>query len=642
MEGLSLLSFHVIGLFSASVGLLLLGHFVRALRMTTFYPAGSTVGRFDLLLSLALGYCVNTFVPARLGELVRVMFLGKRCHIRYAYVAATVVCERLSDAAVLGLACLGMIAASLLPSFMMKTGLIAVLLVSVGVALTLAVQKSRFFRRLIYRTSSVFNHKLSFGVLDFAWSTSEIISSRQLIRPKYLGFTALMWAFYSLSYLTFGLAAKVSLPEVMYDMLGSPLHSMLDRAVQGKLAGSELLFLAFGVLPVFAILIVGLFRDKNNLVRVCSSLFRGHFNTWDAGTSPVSEHFREHSQYDIFLASMFGEDDQLLSGFGLNAIEDGVVHRLFNGGSGAITALVEANDALIIRKFAIGDLKDKLSDQVDWLRANGARLPLVEIAAERRDASFYRYDMPYSPTASDFYDVIHTAPIEQSQALLGSVIDTLTAYHATTEGSPASQEEIDRYGADKVSKNAGLVLKFIGDFLSGSTCRINGKDYDLRDWEKLQDPMWIRRQLQCRRTCQIHGDLTIENIIVDPSRSQGWFLIDPNPGNLFDSPLIDWAKLRQSLHLGYEGLNRSASCAWKGSELTIALTRSHAYDLLHEEVEQILQKTLGADICREIQFHELVNYLRLTPYKIRQSPEKGLAFFACTTILIGEYMEVCR
>jgi hypothetical protein len=47
----------------------------------------------------------------------------------------------------------------------------------------------------------------------------------------------------------------------------------------------------------------------------------------------------------------------------------------------------------------------------------------------------------------------------------------------------------------------------------------------------------------------------------------------------------------------------------------------------------------SGDALREVYFHELVNYLRLTPYKMRQSAERGLAFFACTSLLLREYRQ---
>ena len=42
---------------------------------------------------------------------------------------------------------------------------------------------------------------------------------------------------------------------------------------------------------------------------------------------------------------------------------------------------------------------------------------------------------------------------------------------------------------------------------------------------------------------------------------------------------------------------------------------------------------------REIAFHELVNYLRLLPYKIRNEPAQGLTFFVCTSLLLRRYCE---
>jgi hypothetical protein len=135
----------------------------------------------------------------------------------------------------------------------------------------------------------------------------------------------------------------------------------------------------------------------------------------------------------------------------------------------------------------------------------------------------------------------------------------------------------------------------------------------------------------------IHGDLTIENIIVSPRHETGWYLIDPNPVNIFDSPLIDWAKLMQSLNLGYEAMNRASAVATGGSDLRLVLARSNAYAQLHEHLHAHLCPKVGSDGMREIAFHELVNYLRLLPYRIRNTPTQGPTFFACTSLLLRRY-----
>ena len=74
---------------------------------------------------------------------------------------------------------------------------------------------------------------------------------------------------------------------------------------------------------------------------------------------------------------------------------------------------------------------------------------------------------------------------------------------------------------------------------------------------------------------------------------RGMYIIDPNPENIFDTPLIDWAKLMQSLHLGYESLNKVPTCKWKDGAFEMILTRSHAYDELHKFTRRTLANRFG-------------------------------------------------
>jgi hypothetical protein len=66
--------------------------------------------------------------------------------------------------------------------------------------------------------------------------------------------------------------------------------------------------------------------------------------------------------------------------------------------------------------------------------------------------------------------------------------------------------------------------------------------------------------------------------------------------------------------------------------------RSQAYAELHAFLESEAIRLLGADGLREIYFHEVINYMRLTTYKIRQSRMRGLGFYACTALLLDRYL----
>lgn len=241
--------------------------------------------------------------------------------------------------------------------------------------------------------------------------------------------------------------------------------------------------------------------------------------------------------------------------------------------------------------------------------------------------------------ANDFYDFIHTQPIERSKQIISEVIESITLFHQQHEGKIADEALVRKYLLEKAVNNATLIIDFAKTFLN-SSYTINGKHFDFSQWECLLDIDWMSRQVSKRLTTVVHGDLTIENIIVAPQHERGWYIIDPNPDNIFNTRLIDWAKLMQSVHLGYEGLNRNFSCAVVNDSIQLAFTKSLAYTELHAHLEDLARQHHGADGLREIYFHELINYLRLTPYKIRHDPKKGLCFFGCTSILLSRYLEI--
>ena len=61
--------------------------------------------------------------------------------------------------------------------------------------------------------------------------------------------------------------------------------------------------------------------------------------------------------------------------------------------------------------------------------------------------------------------------------------------------------------------------------------------------------------------------------------------------------------------------------------------------VLHDTVTRQLTALLGERAMREVAFHEIVNFLRLTPYRRRSSSQQGVTFFACTSMLLRRYRE---
>ena len=74
---------------------------VRSLRWRVLLSAESWLGVLDVFWAMMVGYLGNAFLPARAGEVLRSVALGRRAHISSSFVLATALTERILDAVVL-------------------------------------------------------------------------------------------------------------------------------------------------------------------------------------------------------------------------------------------------------------------------------------------------------------------------------------------------------------------------------------------------------------------------------------------------------------------------------------------------------------------------------------------------------------
>lgn len=621
-----------VGIWVLATALLFAAHVIRITRQSLLFNPGDIKRPFDLLVALSLGYVVNAIVPFRIGEIVRILYASVRTHLRISQVAATVVVERVSDLMAISLL-LPIIqfafSESVSPAMIATSGLMLAvsLLFLVGGVL---IRSSQWVRRAVWKCASIFNERIMQSLVNLAWTTSDLQRTR-LPSARYVGLTVLMWSLYFVAYGAFGVATGLPFSVVSIGLLGNPLRSL---AVEWS--ADNLLLVILCVLPAVMILLYGLLRDHDAIRRILTPL-RNMVLPIDRNTAlemPVA--FRDVAEYGSFLRAHFSANAPVVARFGIEGGGNAVIHRMLPGGSDALTAVVEVEDRFSIRKFAIDRAAGKLADQAAWLSRFGEQISLCQVIDEAKTRSTYRYDMPYLATARDFYEFIHMNPIDASRALMSEIFERVDSFHDRHRQAACDQRLVDDYLEQKVSRNAADILDFARS-LVGESYQINGQPFRLCEWECLQDPTWLRAQISSRETTMVHGDLTIENIIVAPEARAGWYLIDPNPDNIFNTELIDWAKLMQSLNLGYEGLNRIGPASISGGSINFIFSRSTAYGHLHQHYLSLLAQRYDARARREIAFHELVNYLRLTPYKIRHAPEKALTFFANTAFLLRSY-----
>ncbi len=627
-------------LLGISVLLLLIAHGARAARWAFLFPPNYVGGRLTLLIGLGIGYAVNALVPLRIGEIIRGAVVTRLNRVRFSYVMATIVAERVADLiAVAALIILSSALGTEPANALAAAGIFAAAAAAL-IAMALIVRRSETVRRWIWRASGIFNDRIRIGIADFVWSSAETIAGGSLLRWRFLLATIGMWSLYLAAYAALGQALGVPLPDVIAAVVAHPLDSLTVSLGRAGTTLDPKILLIFVVTPIFLILLYGVMMQNRAFARTADLVLR-HGRSGRGSPEARKDRFRADSGYESFLGALFSGEDQAVSGFGMEAIDDCIVHKFYHGGSDAVTALVETGEQrLLIRKFAVGAAAAKLKLQADWLRRHASDdLPLVRIVGERMGGRVYSYDMPLVTPANDFYDVIHSSTTARNRERLIQVLDSVDVFHARTLQPRADEALVSRYLHEKVTHNAATIIDFARHALGQDEYSINDVAYDLREWGCFADHGWLLAQLSDHRSATIHGDLTIENVIIAPDHPLGLYIIDPNPENIFDSPLIDWAKMMQSLHLGYETLNRGISCSVAGGAIQLPSVRSQAYAELHDLLEAQIRARFGDQGLREVYFHELVNYLRLTTYKIRQSHSRGLGFFACTSLLLRRYRE---
>ena len=75
--------------------------FVRAIRWQLLLRTKANIGVVTTFAAISTGYCGNLFLPARAGELIRMLMIHRASGLSKAFVLTTEVCERVSDAVAL-------------------------------------------------------------------------------------------------------------------------------------------------------------------------------------------------------------------------------------------------------------------------------------------------------------------------------------------------------------------------------------------------------------------------------------------------------------------------------------------------------------------------------------------------------------
>ena len=652
-----------VALIIVSIILQLLAHYIRAYKSKFLLDHIRESKASVLFQGVAVGDLFNSLLPFRLGEIIRAFYAGDALSISKTTVFMSIVIERLVDGIILGLC---FITAGLFvrhiseSSFMLMTKLGVGLLV-LSLLLSLIIQIIRAENRLVLHTvhslTGIFNPKISSRLRFMAWSgiygTRSMLSNKYSLR-KYYAASLLMWLVYFCSTVSVAIAffgfRNINklwfITQASYAGVSTPagpgyvgtFHLVVSRLLMKigiESAGGFALFL--WLIITVPISCVGLFVlvkqrfDKKQEVPKQQALMNKLHRDKD-----VSE---ELSQFlDAYLK---GEKiNQLLS----QAELDGKFKLIksFKGGSNAHTMLVWQDDDIRVKKISLIQFAGKLEEQAKWLIARKNLDHLPRVIHQEKTEHYYYFDLAYYENFVPFFDYIHSQSSSSSFKVVQKVLRFLKSSIYIAAPVASGRKNVDDYIDNKVIRkinDTAAMSSTVQSLMTYNKLIINGTSYDniLQVIEKIRKNKKAMAELSAHHDSPIHGDLTVDNLIVSPTGD--FLLLDPNNENQVSSPVVDFGNLYQSLHSGYEFLIQLEDCRVRGNRIDFEDSKSQKYGEILSLVDKQLKRDLNKKDYRSILFHEAVQYCRMLTYRVNINPATVPVFYATAVKLFNEFLD---
>lgn len=610
-------------LFSLAVFLMVLGHIFKAKRWALFISVYEKSNTLNLLNALSIGHILNSVLPIRIGDVFRIFYAGKKLKNGKSFSFATVVADLYVE-----LLTVGFIFIILSCNYKEKTDFEFVknIYIFSCLATILITIFACIFRKaiklFIAKIASVFNAKIEFNILFASYlalaSIKDIVL--KINKYKFIFYTIIMWIGYLTSYYVFSLALKNVTPNYNFaDIFVSFFTGINLYSINNEFF---LLWSGYLILPLL-------------ITFLCSILVKEGQDDVENYKSTLPQ--LNESDKLAFLKTYYAEENRDALRTYLEINNDVTILEDKSAGSNASTLLVMANNGeIFFRKYAFNDDSIKLIEQIDWIKSHFGRIPLPNILNVKKKKNFVSYDMPASTNFLSYFEFIHTMPFSYSSKVLDKVLNDIRNNIHNENLRKADSETVKKYIQSKVTKNLKIILnddKYIKDLEEYNEIIVNGVNLkNLKYYEKVFNENNLQEIFINDSYSDIHGDLTIENIICasnfDFKRSSiDYYFIDPNSGNIHESPFLDYAKLLQSLHGKYEFLMMVKDVKIQKNVVNFMLTKSEMYAKLYEKFENFLFESFSYNEVRSIYYHELVHFLRLMPYKIRKNEKLAVVFY---------------
>lgn len=613
-----------------AIGLMLVGHIYKVKRWGLYINVYEKPAEGNLLGALAVGHVINTIIPVRIGDVFRVFISGKKMKNGYALSIATVLTDLYIDLVTVGAMCGGLL-------FIGKGGeklqqvahQYSIIFLIVIPTTLICIICRRYIKKLIAICSKVFNETIEFNLMYISYlviaSLKDIV--KHISKIKFVLYSFFMWLGYILAYVFF--AEALQSKDLSYTTSEAFATLFSGGAVYKVNSGIDMImWLCFLILPLLICLLISEIRSEKNkdLVR---RLILPQMSEADK-LAFLRTYYEEENREHINLYLEINKD--------VSVVQDN------SAGSNASTVVILKDEKLYYRKYAFDVDGEKLAEQIEWIENHQMDIPLPCIVDKRIEKDFATYDMHSYASAVGLFRYIHTMPAENGWKILENALDDIRSGLHTKNVRHGDPDTIKKYISSKVSKNLWIIKekdKYITNLEKYDSILVNGKRFKtLKFYADMLAENHLIDIFSNDTYADIHGDLTIENIVClsnpeeidvmeykEKVQPLNYYFIDPNTGNVHDSPFLDYAKLLQSLHGNYEFLMMVQNVTINRESVNYMMTKSEAYAYVYTKYKKYLQNKFSKEEVLSIYYHEIIHWLRLMPYKIRKDEKLAVVFY---------------
>ena len=622
-----------------AISLICIAHIVRTLRWELFVKTYEKPNTKNLLQSLSIGYFINSFIPFKAGDLVRAWISGRKMKNGRGFALATVIVDRYLDILVVG------ILFAIFSAFNLDSAdsVWFYMFLAVGVlAVTLLVYILRgYVKKILKNIAGIFNARIEIRLLRFFWSLIWSFKDifKKISKTQLLLETLGMWILYLTSYYCFAAflshqGSNMNWLDVFYMLFTkNSIHVGSLGAItvtQGMLNTQMIWTGIYLFAPIVILFVISLcLKSKND----------GSVDSEESYLNLIPQ--LDEDERRNFLETYFSNERREYIESYLKINQNILIIRDYSAGSNATTMLCMNNGKNFFRKYAFGADGDKLYQQIEWLQRFKDIIPLPDIMQYQKQDTFCYYDMPYDSQAVGLFDYAHSMPKENAWKFIKKATECLENSLYKVNQRPADKATIDEYIKSKVNKNLDKIMnaKYLKRLMEYDEIIINGRSFHNLPYylpylseERLYDIF------KNDTYSEIHGDLTIENIICtrNADGDDDFYIIDPNTGNVHDSSNLDYGKLLQSIHGGYEFLMATKNVSIERNRINFVFTKSEAYTYLYDMLDKYMREHFEEERVKSIYYHEIIHWLRLMPYKIEKNGKRVLLFYAGMLMVMND------